>query len=95
MANSLQPSKQTSKSFLYWLLTILDVALPVFLVLIFYALYTDDAPNLAKILLTNLSMLIVIFSLTPTIHRLERVKKTCAKLLFLVTLFVIYWILVA
>jgi len=95
MANGLQPPKPTSKSLLYWLLTILDIALPGFLVLIFYALYADDSPNLAKILLTNLSMLIVIFSLTPTINRLERLKRTCAKLLFLVMLFVIYWILMA
>lgn len=95
MANGLQPPKPTSKSLLYWLLTILDIALPGFLLLIFYALYTDDSPNLAKILLTNLSMLLVIFSLTPTINRLERLKRTCAKLLFLVMLFVIYWILVA
>ena len=92
MANSLHPPKPTSKSLLYWLLTILDVALPVLLVLIFYALFTDDAPNLAKILLANGSMLIVIFSLTPTIRRLERVKRTCAKLLFLAMLFVIFCI---
>lgn len=95
MANGLHPPKPMSKSLLYWLLTLLDVALLGFLVLIFYALYTDDSPNLAKILLTNLSMLLVIFSLTPAINRLERVKKTCAKLLFLVMLFVIHRILVA
>ena len=91
MANSLQPPKPTSKGFLHWLLIILDAGLLIFLLLIYYKLFTNSSSNLSDILLASLSVLVTICSLTPTINHWEIVKRTCAKLLFLSILGFIFW----
>jgi hypothetical protein len=91
MAHNLQSPRPTSKGFPYWLLIILDAGLLVFLLLIYYTLFTNSSSNLADILLASISVLITIFSLTPTVNHWGFVKRTCVKVLFLSILVFIFW----
>jgi|GEM_PF-2060112 len=91
MTDRVHPPKSPSKGFLHWLLIVLDAGLLVFLLLIYYNLFMNSASSLADILLASVSVLLTIFSLTPTVNHWEMAGRICIKLLFLGILVFIYW----
>ncbi|MDO6432995.1 hypothetical protein Q4E93_20470 [Flavitalea sp. BT771] len=90
MGNVVRSVRSASRSFLDWLHITLDAAVLILLLLVYYTLFTNSASDLADILLASLSVLVTIFSLTPAVNHLGNVKKTCAKVLFLVILVCIF-----